>query len=421
MAHFSPAEIMGDPEESLADYLPIQPSTSEPIKREFKPWHKPRKQFIRRKQWCHEIARLLKNINFPPDNKVLRYLTLPSVDMLDVRVLANSLNRNDVKLKYLGFCNVRVNTQGDSQMSVSEADVKGLDKIDDTSIVVRDMLEMTGNLNSQAFKHLDNNGPYHVVNIDLCNHFAAPKKDKVYGCIDAIKSISKVQVEKSRDSWLFFLTTRIQPDYIDANHLKAFLGAIEHNIKQSPDFKNKFDSLFSGLGGDIISRLGSLVEALNREKASDVVTDYENNQSGMPPHISHEDFRKFFCVGFGKWLLAFLTTAIPQTKVEMLQSYFYSVESEGQEMLSLAYLCTPICSLPLDRFGLAGKAAVQNNNAVDEVALALELTRMTSELVDLDELLANNSVLMEKMTTDAMKFLRQACYDIEDYASFAAQ
>lgn len=386
--------IMGADE--LKDFLPVQPAKPvAPAKREFKPWHKPRKQYIRRKQWCQEIGSLLKKIDIQMDNKVFRYLTLPSEDMLDIRVLESALERPDLQLKYFGFFNTTPGSADDVRMNISENEVKGLKRVDDNSEVFRGLLQTAGNQKSGAYLALDRHAPYHAVNIDLCNHFAAPRQRNALACIDALRSIAEVQARKARQGWLFFLTTRIQPDHVDAGHIAAFINAIRDNLARSEEFATKLGAIFEQEGADLIAKF---------EKCEE-----------MPP----EDFRYFFCIGFGKWLLGYLMAAQPQTQVEMLSSYYYSIHGEGQEMLSLAFRCTPRIVLPVDPYGLATAPTPEDDAQVDEVTLGINVAKQSAELMDLDALLAGNTDQMEKMISDSARFLQDAHFDVTDYRDFA--
>ena len=58
--------------------------------KEFKPWHKPRKQFVRREQLSALLLRLYENRK-PRDS--LRYLGLPGTDLIDLRYLHEQLCR----------------------------------------------------------------------------------------------------------------------------------------------------------------------------------------------------------------------------------------------------------------------------------------------------------------------------------------
>lgn len=383
------------PAENLDDFLPQQPTPEAPTKRDFMAWHKPRKQYIRRKQWSTEIIKLIRASHFPEENKVFRYLTLPSEDMLDIRVLENSLEKTGLKLKYLGFFNTRPGHSDDIRMNLSENEVKGLKQVDATSEVVRDLLEMTGNINSHAYRRLSEHAPYHAVNIDLCGHFSAPRQERATTCIDAIRSIAELQVEKSTQGWLLFLTTRFQPDHIDVEHLKAFVAVIRENMGKSAAFSKRIEEIFAQQGDGLIQKFENI------------------NQ------MTSTDFRNFFCIGFGKWLLAFLTEATPKTKVEMLPGYYYSIAEDSQGMLSLAFRCTPNIILPRDRFNLASAPVREQLNPIDEVELALQVAESTANLTDLDAFLEQDIRLMEKMVVDSIRFLQEASYDTAGYRDFA--
>ena len=69
----------------FGDFEYAQPRTAP---KEFMPWHKPRKQFVRRKQWSALLRRLYKNRG-PGDP--LRYLGLPGTDLIDLRYLHKEL------------------------------------------------------------------------------------------------------------------------------------------------------------------------------------------------------------------------------------------------------------------------------------------------------------------------------------------
>ena len=69
----------------------IVPTLESRARREFKPWHKPRKHFVRLHQWCHETRQLLKKLQYANGSE-LRYLGLPGEDLLDIRLgILNSL------------------------------------------------------------------------------------------------------------------------------------------------------------------------------------------------------------------------------------------------------------------------------------------------------------------------------------------
>src|SRR4051812_44403255 len=81
-------------------YEHVEPTLAGEVAREFKPWHKPRKHFLRVYQWCSEIRGLIRELDYKEGDTV-RYLGLPGEDFLDIRTLAGVCDRAKVKLKYL--------------------------------------------------------------------------------------------------------------------------------------------------------------------------------------------------------------------------------------------------------------------------------------------------------------------------------
>lgn len=397
----NPSQIKQNDEDAkndLEQFLPRRPGTPlPPSERKFRPWHKPRKQYIRKKQWLYEIERLIESIDLPIDNKVFRYLTLPSEDMIDIRVLGENLTSRNLKLKYLGY--FKTDDQSlETRMNIAENDIKGSTYIHDSSIVVRELLEETAVKESIAYNALREHGPFHAINIDLCNHFAFPPKN-AKTCVDAINSIVNLQVSRHQSSWLLFLTTRVEPECVDRRHFAAFLSAIVDNMKKSTLFKDRLSSVLS---------THEITETLEFDEAKK-----------MP--IS--EFKDFFCIGFGKWLLSFLSTAIPQVKVEMLPSYYYSVHAKKPDMLSLAYKFSLNTTLPTDNYNLISNQT-ENTNLIpaneSEIQSGIQIIQETLSLTDLDTKLLIDSDEMERMREDSKVYLKKAGYDIARYNEFIA-
>jgi hypothetical protein len=194
---------------------------------------------------------------------------------------------------------------------------------------------------------------------------------------------------------LLFLTTRVNSNYIDAHHLQAFIDVIADNVSRSELFASGMRDIFRTQGNEILSLLKS--------------------SANMTP----EDFRSFFCIGFGKWLLTYLTGANPQTKVEMLPGYYYSIHAGQPDMLSLAYRCSPVLRSPTDRFGLVNSSGDGSTGELDEVRMALDILQETERMSDVDQLLARTPSLLEKMIEESAHYLEQASYDVSEYRDFA--
>ena len=140
-----------------------QPRTTQ---KEFKPWHKPRKQFVRRKQWSALLRRLYKDRD-PEDP--LRYLGLPGTDLIDLRYLHDQFCRdNNRQLCFLGFnMEARPDSPAEIELNISLDEVSRLPNVDKQSAVLADDFRLVGNENSLAWSRTRQLGPFDVVNIDL--------------------------------------------------------------------------------------------------------------------------------------------------------------------------------------------------------------------------------------------------------------
>src|SRR5438552_3370558 len=133
----------------------------------FKPWHRVRKQFIRERQWNHEIHHLAQRLRrdlsqeekewgaaspaspahvepVPEHLRVerpLRCLVLPGDELLDVRCLWQKLQSEGCYLRFLGFNSTLSTDERRSQMTISESAVTQLAKICKDSHVTGDSFQ----------------------------------------------------------------------------------------------------------------------------------------------------------------------------------------------------------------------------------------------------------------------------------------
>src|SRR5581483_595570 len=121
-----------------------------PPKRDFLPWHRPRKQFVRDRQWREQIDFLLNDIEL--EDNVLRYLGLPGIDLLDLRYFHSKLcEPKQIRLRFLGFNNsAHPTSELQPELNVSLDEVRRLSLVDPRSDVVWDDFARLANENSLA-------------------------------------------------------------------------------------------------------------------------------------------------------------------------------------------------------------------------------------------------------------------------------
>jgi hypothetical protein len=212
-----------------------------PKQKEFKPWHKPRKQYVRREQWLREVSSLLGDIVFHDES--FRYLTLPGEDLLDIRYLHDEVfSPKKIKLCYSGFLLApEVAPDEDIRLNIEQHATRiELDFIDDNSKVhLADIREITRE-NSLRGWNLKNDGPFHAINLDLCNGIAGKEKGEgMPNYFDALSTLMKYQT-RTKDDFVLLITTRIDEQCV------------------APDFREKIERIINTYCTDCESYISQL-------------------------------------------------------------------------------------------------------------------------------------------------------------------
>jgi hypothetical protein len=364
----------------------------EAVKTEFAAWHHPRKQYVRVNQWCSAVQKLLPELMLGKADP-FRYLTLPGNELLDIRALHGVCARAGVALRYLGFNSVGTNTRSQAELALSQSEVRSLSHIDRFSRVIEDRLEAVARERSPAFVQAQQSGPFHAINLDLCDSIAFRGSGCSRGSpIEALAKLLELQLQSARP-WLLFITTKAEPALISTAALDGFNRAITDNSNASPEFREA---------------LAKLIEA-NIERFEQEIAEAWVGQDAR--------FLRMFCAGLGKWLLTLLTAASPPREIELLSSCFYQSGPAGPDMLSLAFRCnTPTQSLH-DRYAIIPAAAALPLS--NEVEIALRLAADLGEIFDLDAKLSSDAALTERLIAQASRLLASARYDPVSYEAWA--
>jgi hypothetical protein len=200
--------------------------------RTLRPWHKPRKHYVRANQWWGTIERDLNQAT-PADSNVVSYLSLPGPDMLDVRFIVGELERrrsgghSSPALRYTGFCE---DSDEDDRAILNSTHSEMLRRgVHVGSVVLPDSLESIARKDSVGYQRVRDAAPFTAINIDLCDGlFKRSMGDGLYG---AIANLVEIQAT-SAAPWLFFLTSRCGLQNLEADvasklmqHLLSFLEA----------------------------------------------------------------------------------------------------------------------------------------------------------------------------------------------------
>jgi hypothetical protein len=376
-------------------YQELQPSLEGVEARAFKPWHKPRKQYIRIRQWCAVVRWLIRK-NGMQQGDSLRYLGLPGEDLLDIRSLRGVCERDGIRVKYLGFDSTAKFSQGEFEFRLAEHEVAQFGFINEHSRILKARIEHVANEASLAYKYTKQYGDFDVINIDLCDSLAGPAS---LGCgpyFEAIVKLCQLQVAGRTRPWVMFVATRAGRDHFDAGLKLRLFNYLLGNVSDSVDFAR---SLQQRLQIDGIAIRGEM--------------------SNTAP-FTHVRLVQVFGLSLGKWLIRLMMSGTPRAKVRLLDSYSYRVYGDEPDMLSLAFLFEPIIIPVVDRSGLTS-SCVSEVQIPTEAAQAIELLLAVVGIEDVDKKLLDDGKLHAKMIDKCGTLLEEAHYDKQSYQAWAME
>lgn len=360
---------------------------------EFKPWHKPRKQWIRRNQWLKEIDALVSDPSWSGDN--IHYLGLPGSDLLDLRMIAKFCKERELSLQYLGFNDLSDDSEERLNQQISVDELKGFGVIHPDSDILLDKFEAITEPNSVAEARLLERPVFDVVNLDLCDSFLRePPGGSEATKYNAISRLITHQL-MSRKPWVLFLTTRCAPDKVHRGSMQKFLECILDNMQQSSDFTTAVKAAFNFKDDDIRT----------------AIADFDN--------IAPNDFFNSYGLGFCKWLLHFLASATPPCTCDIKSAYHYQIfrQNRAPDMLSLAIRIQSHFEKPYDRHGLASNDG-QKMFEIDHHPIAIKMVERLRQTKSVDTILDNKSV-RRAIVNEAADLLEAARYDRASYIQWA--
>jgi hypothetical protein len=339
---------------------------------EFKPWHRPRKHFVRIHQW----GKLLRKILAESDKKdTIRYLGLPGDDLLDIRYFHDEVCMPAERT--LSFTAFNTNyTEANVALNTSLQEVHSLRHIGEGNIVIPDDIRQISIPQSMAGINARKFGPYDVINFDLCDHVEKGQPS----ALDALQRLLTIQARDMKHPWLLLLTTRVNPD----------------NSAGPPSFKKLF------------------LQNLSHEKFRSESVSHLKIGSEEDYDRSIEEFagyRRLIYVGICKSIFHWTSDCNPRIAVELksVQVYRVTPDAESEDMISLAFQFTP----KVDSLG-------RNVNLEEiEANMAVKILNYESRKKDVDSILEGDRELLRELIEDTAKYLEKARYDPKAYEEWA--
>ncbi|UVM74015.1 PP_RS20740 family protein [Pseudomonas alvandae] len=370
--------------------------TSPQLKTEFAPWHKPRKQWIRDKQWGTLTGALIKKLGLKDSGRALSYLSLPGVDLLDVRSLEKVFTEYNVRLNFLGLNSIE---DGDDAVIAEQAlslnEVRALDYVDDGSNVINERFEDLCDEQSIANQRvLEAHKTFDVVNIDLCASFARHKPGTWSSLYTAIHKLVAHQTFYRSEDWLFLITSRTDKSKVDA---AAFAKLVE--------------AIVDSFGDDVATEYLQGGFGINFDEFKSASYSQEK--------LSSLEHRNCFTSAFGIWKLRLLIGSNPSSKSEMHIPYGYHVESDDNvtDMISMSFWCSRLPQMRADLSGMSGFKPKDHEPRQQEIfkLSADKVIKNSVGCIDLDKYLIENQADYDDAFKRSKLLLKKARYSIDKY------
>ena len=356
-----------------------QPRTAS---KEFKPWHKPRKQFVRREQLSVLLRRLYEKRE-PGDP--LHYLGLPGTDLIDLRYLHEQLCRETGRpLRFLGFnTEAQRGNPAHVQLNVSLDEVRRLANVDSQSAVIHDDFRRIGNSDSVAWHRTREFAPFDVVNIDLCDGLASdpPKNDQSF--YKALAELVAIQ-RHNPNPWLLLVSTRIRHGMFDADAEGLLTGLFRENVANCEGFTEVCKEI-----------LESDVESID------------------PATCSDADLLVLMTAAIGKWLSALVRAQGP-SRIELASTHGYRVNPVAvrEDLVSLALRVEPVIMPSRDPLSPTPPTLE------DECTTAKAILKRLANRLDVDTILEQHPDMYEELVGETERLLADARYEVAGYRAW---
>lgn len=379
-------EIHESFDQGLFDGLTEEPA-SRKTKKEFKPWHNPRKQLVRKEQWIYFTSKYLANIL--SGRTTLKYFSLPGDDLLDVRVFHDSIcEPKKIQLNFVGFNDHTSDPEREQDANLSLAEVRAMPFIDKESVYHENNVLHVGVFRSLAYTRMKDHGDYDVINLDFCDSITScdPTKNEE-SHYHLLKNV--INIQRSRDEpWLLFITTRVGSDHIQSDVLELLTSCYEANLEDD-NFKN---------------------ESINKYGISNSA---ELNQALTKPDL----FNKLICISICKWLLSQALSSKPQVTVKVLDAMEYKVNPNAPhaDMISFALYFVPHPDKDSDKIGLA--PVMKQHQKFKEPEVSIPYLHRFSVTTNCDEWLMEDTSKKEAVIDESLQLLDSARYDTTFYVA----
>ncbi|MEZ2757488.1 hypothetical protein ACBQ54_07160 [Providencia vermicola] len=373
-----------DSDDSLFDVEDITGKVSHSTKNEFMPWHKPRKQCIRDKQWLEHLIRLIRCNQFRHVDTI-NYFGLPGGDLLDINFIHKGLYRTSKYIgKKLGFHGIIDSVDDYNKAQGEFTKLLDMDDISNESRLDNFNFEDLNKLDSVAWARIKNFGTYHFINLDFCNNVLTNKT------LPSLLYLLQYQMQKAVGvPWLLCITTRLNKDSANADIIGRFKSVIEE-IVQGGELSEKIKTCFN--------------EAY---ECMCTLDDLNNSDDKLLVN-------QILQICLVLWVLKLAVSL--NNKIELKSSFKYSVDlfNRDADMHSFVFFFEKPEVLIPDCTGIVSIEKTKNID-VNYADLALSAIDKLSGTLDVDAYLDSRPDELDKYANEMMELLSNCGYNVSQY------
>lgn len=352
---------------------------------EFKPWHKPRKQWIREKQWWNVFKDVVSTNKYNSTNTI-KYFGLPGADLLDVDYISNKmLGTNDLNTKKLFIHGIILSESEHTSANSRLSTLIDRNSVDPASKIEKYDFEGMEGENSVLWKKFEEHGPYHFINLDFCEKIF---QERTIGALSkSLEYQFKTQIGKP---WVFCVTTKIDIDQ-NSNDVLTRLDNCLHNIAEDELALFNIEKHFHPVFDAIENKVGIL----------EFAEDFEN-------------FSNIYIVGFVIWIV--LSALSQGVSFKLKTSAAYNVDSNkpAPDMYSLVFEFKKLVQLEGDLTGVAQYSGINTGKANAESSKEAVIKKL-STTNKIDDLLSGDVELMRRYIAETKSALSNCGWDISKY------
>lgn len=370
--------------DKLFDFDEVAGKVSGHTERPFMPWHKPRKQHIRKQQWVKQLKRILKTTAYK-HIETINYFGLPGGDLLDVTYISEQLSPENSGVTK----NLRINgfISSVEEYKKAEANIsKLLDRpnISADSKIERYRFEDLRDKKSSAWQSINKLGNSHFINLDFCD------------CVFTKDTISSIYLLLNHQ----FSTT----------HLTPWILCITTRLNKCPSAvellsRDEFKELFTEVNFE-----DSTYKFINITY-DEIICAIETIQID-DSSVSESDANQLLQLCLLLWLIK--ESIRKDSKIELKSSYKYGIDPLNtlQDMHSFVFKLQKIDITEPDILNLTKIEPAEKLNAEK---IRINCIKVLERTKNVDQYLEEQPEVLKQLAKETMQLLDSCGYNTSNY------